>query len=153
MFNRVWFLCVVDSRSIPRPTPLRQLHDHGSQLWWVSANGSISDGWSNRADTQHKMAAIIFGGHTTLVNQVWLRARALTVVGQCSSNSMVLKRTCYVRKLCNCISNRIFKCQYIKKSCVPPVYMVQDLYHLSVMSFHLVPQEFFPSPLQREDHE
>lgn len=104
----MWFLCVVDSRSIPRPTPLGQLHDHGSQLWWVSANGSISDGWSNRADTQHQMAAINFGGHRTLVNQAWLGARALTVVGQCSSNSMVLKRTGYVRKSCSCIYNPIW---------------------------------------------
>lgn len=47
----------------------------------------------------------------------------------------------------------LFKYQYMKKISVPPVYMVQDLYHLLVTSFHLVPQEFFPSPLQGEDHE
>ncbi len=92
MFSWVWFLWAVDSRSIPRPTPLGQLHDHGSQLRWVSADGRISNGWSNSADTQYQMAAVIVGGHAALVTQAWLGTRALTVVRQRSSNSMVLKR-------------------------------------------------------------
>lgn len=39
------------------------------------------------------MAAIIVRGHAALVTQIWLRARALTVVRQCGSIRMTLKRS------------------------------------------------------------
>ena len=35
-----------------------QLHDHGSQLVWIGANGGVIDSGSDRADTQHLVARV-----------------------------------------------------------------------------------------------
>lgn len=110
MLRWVWFLCAADSRSnrpcrlrsVPPSAPLGQLHDHGGQLGWVSADGRVSNGWSNGANTQHQTAAVIVGGHAALVSQACLRA--LTVVRQCSSNSTVLKRRKKLERNQLCIS-------------------------------------------------
>lgn len=78
------------------PALLGELDDHGSQLWRVSADGGISDGWSNGANTQHQVAAITVGGRKALVSQAWLRARTFTVGRICSRTSVVLTKRRYL---------------------------------------------------------
>lgn len=76
------------------------------------------------------------------------------MVRQCSSNSMVLKkRSDFMLESHTAAHVILVKYQHIRKIPVPPVHMVLDQYHLSVTSFHLVPQEFCPGPLQGGDHE
>lgn len=101
MFSQVWLLRAMNSRSIRScrlgsmscPALLGQLYDHGSQLWWVSAYGCISNSWSNGANTQHQRAAIIIRGCKALVAHTWLRARTPILDRRCRSIHMVLKKT------------------------------------------------------------
>lgn len=100
LFMRLWFLCEFVSRShrlgcFPQrltllPAPLGQLHYHGSQLRGVGADRSISDGWSNGADAQQELAAIVVRGHAALVNQGRPRLGALDNVRQRCSTCMFL---------------------------------------------------------------
>lgn len=84
--------CRLDSslqRGILLPAPLGQFHYHGCQLRGVGADGSISNSWSNGADTQHQLATVVMGA-AALVNQRWPRLRALDNIRQCSSAYMLL---------------------------------------------------------------
>lgn len=97
VFARVSLLWTIPIRScrvawISRPALLGQLDDHGSQLWWVSADGRVSNGWSNGADTQHQGAAITVGGRKALVSQARLRVRTFMVGWICRRAPMVLKK-------------------------------------------------------------
>lgn len=87
------FLCVAARKlwTIPCPTLLGQIHNHGSQLRWVSADGRIRNGWSNCADTKHQLAAVALRGQTTWGTQTRLRPWGLTVLRQSSSDSTLLK--------------------------------------------------------------
>lgn len=96
MFSWVWLLRAIRScrlGSMSCPALLGQLYDHGSQLGWVSADGCISNGWSNGANAQHQRAAIIIRRRKALVAHAWLRARAPIVDRRCRSIHMVLKKT------------------------------------------------------------
>lgn len=107
------FLSAAASRSrfcrlctIPRPTLLGQLHDHGSQLWWVVTDGCIRNGWSNCTDTKHQWTAVIVRERIALISQVWIRTGAITAVWMCSSNAIFLKRKVI---LCHKTVHVIFK--------------------------------------------
>lgn len=148
------FLSAAASRSrfcrlctIPRPTLLGQLHDHGSQLWWVVTDGCIRNGWSNCTDTKHQWTAVIVRERIALISQAWIRTGAITAVWMCSSNAIFLKRKVI---LCHKTVHVIFKIS-LKKIYIPPFYKSLHQWSLLVTSFHLELQEFYLVPLQEDE--
>lgn len=157
------FLSAAASRSrfcrlctIPRPTLLGQLHDHGSQLWWVVTDGCIRNGWSNCTDTKHQWTAVIVRERIALISQVWIRTGAITAVWMCSSNAIFLKRKVILCHKTVHVIFKIFKISLKKKKggggiYIPPFYKSLHQWSLLVTSFHLELQEFYLVPLQEDE--
>lgn len=116
------FLSAAASRSrfcrlctIPRPTLLGQLHDHGSQLWWVITDGCIRNCWSNCTDTKHQWTAVIVRERIALISQAWIRTGAITAVWMCSSNVIFLKMKVILCHKTVHVIFKIFKISFKKK--------------------------------------